>query len=166
MCGKPTPLCSLPSEPPTERMVEPIREGVPEAAVLQGSYIDIRAEITSKVSARGYPLFFGILPNFKNVKRNRVVNSVTKCAFVHRQVDDQLIKKPKKNGDKSAVEKLKGRRQLGCVLQDTEPPKSFFMHLREERKSLETNSKCTIRKSCALTKERSSARNYLSSRSL
>ena len=58
-------------------MVEPIREGVPEAAVLQGSYIDIRAEITSKVSARGNPLFFGILPNFKNVKRNRVVNSVT-----------------------------------------------------------------------------------------
>ena len=57
-------------------MVELIRGGVPEAAIPQGSYFDKRAEITSKVSARGHPLFFGILPNLKNVKRNRVVNSV------------------------------------------------------------------------------------------
>ena len=44
-----------------------------------------------------------------------------KCAFVHRQVEDQPSKKPKKMSDKSAVAKLKSARQLGCVLKDIEP---------------------------------------------
>ena len=65
-----------------------------------------------------------------------------KCSYVHRQVDEQPSKRSKKNGDKSAVAKLKrneqhqrtGRpvldayssstRQSGCVFQDMEPPKS------------------------------------------
>ena len=33
-------------------------------------------------------------------------------------------KRSKKNGDKSAVAVLKNTRQLGCVFQDMEPPKS------------------------------------------
>ena len=44
--------------------------------------------------------------------------------FTHRQVEDQPSKKPKKNGDKSAVALLKDAQQLGCVFQDLEPPKS------------------------------------------
>ena len=65
-----------------------------------------------------------------------------KCSYAHRQVDEQPSKRSKKNGDKSAVAMLKknehhhrtGRpvknayssntRQLGCVFQDMEPPKS------------------------------------------
>ena len=65
-----------------------------------------------------------------------------KCSFAHRQVDEQPTKRSKKNGGKSAVALLKqsehyyrtGRlvvnvyssntRQLGCVFQDLEPPKS------------------------------------------
>ena len=64
-----------------------------------------------------------------------------KCSYAHRQVDEQPSKRSKKNGDKSAVALLKkdeqhdrtGRpvendssntRQLGCVFQDMEPPKS------------------------------------------
>ena len=63
-----------------------------------------------------------------------------KCSYAHRQVDEKPNKRSKKNGDKSAVAMLKhelydrtGRpivydssntRQLGCVFQDTEPPKS------------------------------------------
>ena len=47
-----------------------------------------------------------------------------KCSFAHRQVDEQPSKKSKKNGDKIAVAILKNTRQLGCVFQDMEPPKS------------------------------------------
>ena len=64
-----------------------------------------------------------------------------KCLYAHRQVDEQPSKRSKKNGDKSAVAMLKkyevydrtGRpvvydssntRQLDCVFQDMEPPKS------------------------------------------
>ena len=47
-----------------------------------------------------------------------------KCSYAHRQVDEQPSKKSKKKGDKSAVAILKNTRQVGCVFQDTEPPKS------------------------------------------
>ena len=42
----------------------------------------------------------------------------------HRQVEGQPSKKPKKCGDKSAVDIVKDVRQFGCVFQDTEPPES------------------------------------------
>ena len=47
-----------------------------------------------------------------------------KCSYAHRQVDEQPSKRSKKNGDKSAVTMLKSTRQLGCVFQEMEPPKS------------------------------------------
>ena len=65
-----------------------------------------------------------------------------KCSYAHRQVEEKPSKRSKKNGDKSAVVMSKknehhqrtGRpvmnayssntRQLGCVFQDMEPPKS------------------------------------------
>ena len=52
-----------------------------------------------------------------------------KCSYAHRQVDEQPSKRSKKNDDKSAVAMLKrneqpNTRQLGCVFQDMEPPKS------------------------------------------
>ena len=65
-----------------------------------------------------------------------------KCSYAHRQVEERPGKRSKKNGDRSAVALLKrneqpqrtGRpvvydhssntRQLGCVFQDLEPPKS------------------------------------------
>ena len=46
------------------------------------------------------------------------------CSYAHRQVDEQPCKKSQKNGDKIAVAFLKNTRQLGCVFQDMEPPKS------------------------------------------
>ena len=46
------------------------------------------------------------------------------CSYAHRQVDEQPSKKSKKNGDRLAVSMLKNTRQLGCVSQDMEPPKS------------------------------------------
>ena len=67
-----------------------------------------------------------------------------KCSYAHRQVDEQPSKRSKKNGDKSAVAMLKkheqhhrtwrpvvfdssNTRQLCCVFQDMEPPKSSSM---------------------------------------
>ena len=47
-----------------------------------------------------------------------------RCSHPHRQVDEQPSKRSKNNGDKSAVALLKSTRQLGCVFQDLEPPKS------------------------------------------
>ena len=65
-----------------------------------------------------------------------------KCSYAHRQVDEHPSKRSKKNGDKSAVAMLKkydlqdrtvrpvvydsskNTRQVGCVFQDMEPPKS------------------------------------------
>ena len=65
-----------------------------------------------------------------------------KCSYARRQVDEQPSKRSKKNGDKSALAMLKknehhqrtgrpvmnayssNRRQLGCVFQDMETPKS------------------------------------------
>ena len=47
-----------------------------------------------------------------------------KCSYAHRQVDEQSSKKSRTNGDKIAVAILKNSRQLGCVYQDMEPPKS------------------------------------------
>ena len=44
-----------------------------------------------------------------------------KCSSTHHQVEEQPSKRCKKNG---AVAKLKITRQLGCVSQDMEPPKS------------------------------------------
>ena len=46
------------------------------------------------------------------------------CSETHRQVEEQLSKRSKKNSDKSSVAMLKSTRQLGCVFQDMEPPKS------------------------------------------
>ena len=47
-----------------------------------------------------------------------------KCSYAHRQVDEQPCKRSKKKSDKSAVALLKIKRQLGCVFQEMEPPKS------------------------------------------
>ena len=47
-----------------------------------------------------------------------------KCSYAHCQVDEQPSQKSKKNGDKIAGAILKKTRQLGCVFQDMEPPKS------------------------------------------
>ena len=47
-----------------------------------------------------------------------------KCSYAHRQVDELPSKKSKNNGDRIAVAILKNTRQMGCVSQDMEPPKS------------------------------------------
>ena len=69
-----------------------------------------------------------------------------KCFCAHRQVDEQLSKRATKNGDKSAVAMLKSTRQLGCVFQDMEPPKSSSI-LGKSSNIQQTNPMCKIHKS-------------------
>ena len=69
--------------------------------------------------------------------------------FMHRQVEINPAKNRKQDGDKSAVAILKDARQLGCVFQDIEPPKSSSI-LRKSRKVFGSNrrvqfSKATLR---------------------
>ena len=63
-------------------------------------------------------------PECQVYKTESECNFADGCSFAHRQVEGQPCKKPKKDGDKSAVARLKNARQLGCVFQDTEPPES------------------------------------------
>ena len=78
-----------------------------------------------------------------------------KYSYAHRQVDGQPSKRSWKNGDKSAVAMLKqnehhhrtGRlvmnvyssntRQLGCVFQDMEPPKSILRKSSDMQKPIQ-----------------------------
>ena len=67
-----------------------------------------------------------------------------KCSYAHRRVDEQPSKRSKKNGDKSAVAILKITRQLVCVSQDMEPPKSTTI-FRKSSKHTEANPMFSIR---------------------
>ena len=87
-----------------------------------------------------------------------------KCSYAHRQVEEKPSKRSKKNGDNSAVAMLKrneqpqrtGRpvldayssstRQLGCVFQDMEPPKSSSI-LRKSSHIRKPNPMCKMHKS-------------------
>ena len=66
----------------------------------------------------------GISQNACSASPKRDAGLWKKCSYAHRQVDEQPSKRSKKNGDKSAVAMMKITRQLGCVSQDMEPPKS------------------------------------------
>ena len=69
-----------------------------------------------------------------------------RCSYAHRQVDELPSKRFKKNGDKSAVAMLKITRQLVCVSQDMEPPKSFI-DFAEELKHTEADPMCSVHQS-------------------
>ena len=95
-----------------------------EAEAQVGKWLDCRARTTSKELAptpfceKWHPpecLFY------KSEKRCRF----GKSALTHTaRLTNSLTRSLKKNGDKSAVALMKNTRQLGCLFQDMEPPKS------------------------------------------
>ena len=115
---------------------------VREAKVPVVECLDGPARITSKELALIHFVKKGILQSACSTRPRVVVGLEEKCSYAHRQVDEQPTKRYKKDGDKSAVAMLEkhehhhrtGRpavnvyssntRQLGCVFQDMEPPKS------------------------------------------
>ena len=94
-----------------------------EAEAQVGKCLNCRARITSKELAPLHSVKNGILQCLFYKSENGC-RFVEKCSYAHRQVDEQPSKRSQKNGDKSAVAMLKTSRQLGCVFQDMEPPKS------------------------------------------
>ena len=67
-----------------------------------------------------------------------------KSALMHAaRLMNSMAKSQKQNGDNSAVAFLKNTRQLGCVFQDMEPPKSSSI-LRKSFKHTETHPMCSI----------------------
>ena len=94
---------------------------VPEEEVPMEECLDGPARITLKELAQIHSVKSGTLQNACSTGP-RVVADLVKSA--HRQVDEQLSKRSKKNDDKSAVSMLKNTQQLGCVCQDMESPKS------------------------------------------
>ena len=125
------------------RMREMDREPeVPEARISVEKCFDCRAKITSKELAPLHSVKNGILQNACSTSRRVDADLGERCSYAHRQVEAQPSKRSKKSGGKSAVAMLRrneqskrtGRlvldayssstRQLGCVFQDTEAPKS------------------------------------------
>ena len=95
-----------------------------EAEAQVGKWLDCRARITSKELAPLHSVKNGILQNACSTSSENGCRFGDKCSYAHRQVDEQPSKRSIKKGDKSAVAMLKITRQLGCALQDMEPPKS------------------------------------------
>ena len=98
---------------------------VPEERVPVVECLDGPARITSKELAPLHSVKNGILQSCLFYMSENGCRFGEKCSYAHRQVDEQPSKKSQKNGDKSAVATLKSTRQLGCVFQDVEPPKSI-----------------------------------------
>ena len=93
-----------------------------------------------------------------------------KCSYAHRQVEEQPSKRSNMNGDKSA---RTGRlvvnvyssntRQLGCVFQDVEPPKSSSISRRNSdiRKPIRCVKFIAVSRHANIRDQKSIARNDL-----
>ena len=66
----------------------------------------------------------GILQNACSTSQRMDADFGKSVSYAHRQIEEHLGKRSQKIGDRSAVAMLKSTRQLGCVCQDMEPPKS------------------------------------------
>ena len=97
---------------------------VREAKVRVEEYLDCPARITSKETCTNSFCEKWHPPECLFYKSENGCRFGEKCSHAHRQVDEQPSERSKKNGDKSAVAMLKITRQLDCIFQDMEPPKS------------------------------------------
>ena len=98
---------------------------VPEAGVPVEECLDGLGRITSEELAPLHSVKKWHPPECLFYKTKSGCRFGEECSYAHRQVDEQPSKKVKKNkGNKSAVAMFKITRQLGCVFQEMEPPKS------------------------------------------
>ena len=94
-----------------------------EAEAQVAKWLDCRARKTSKELAQLHSVKNGILRSACSTSQKKDADLV-KSALTHTaRLTNSLARSPK-NGDKSAVAILKITRQLGCVFQDMQPPKS------------------------------------------
>ena len=97
---------------------------VPEARVPVVECFDCPARITSKELAPLHSVKNGIFQNACSTSPRKNADLENSALMRIAKLTNSLAKRSKKNGDKSAVAMLKITRQLGCVCQDIEPPKS------------------------------------------
>ena len=100
-----------------------------EEVVFRWGNIKKRAEKTLKEIVRIRCVIIDILPYVNITKQNWDANSATSVCS---EVDSQTSKKPKKSGGKGSVVLSKESKHLGCVFQDTEPPKSKSIYGRAQ----------------------------------
>ena len=81
-----------------------------------------------------------------SINLNRDANSVISARLHTGRLKVNPAKKPKKDGDKSAVAILKDARQLGCAFQDTEPPGNFIRLYGRAQKSWDQFDECDSQK--------------------
>ena len=121
---EPTPKTAPPSEPPTPRGRSASRKRSlrgrspswktnrqPRKNFLKGTCTELPCDCWHPLECQCYESESGC-------------QFGAECSFPHWKVEDQPNKRPKKGGDKSAVAIVNDVRQLGCVLQDVEPPES------------------------------------------
>ena len=96
---------------------------VPEAGVPLEECLDCRARISSKELAPLHSVKNGILQNACSTSPRMDADLVKNALMRIGRLMNSLAKDSKKC-DQSAVTMLKSTRQLGCVFQDMEPPKS------------------------------------------
>ena len=106
-----------------------------EAEAQVGKWLDCRARITSKELAPLHSVTHGILQSACSTNQ-KMDADYGKSPLMHTaRLMNRLSKSLQKNGDTSAVAFLNITRQLGCVIQDVEPPKSTTI-LRKSSKIL------------------------------
>ena len=110
---------------------------VPEAEVPVEACFDCRARITSKELAPLHSVKNGILQNACSTSAKRDAGLGKSALMRIARLMNSLAKGLKRMVTKSAVAMLKITRQLGCVFQDMEPPKSSSI-LRKSSNILKT----------------------------
>ena len=114
-----------------------------EAEANVGKWLDCRARITSKELAPLHSVRNGILQNACSTSPKRDAGLGKSALMRIARLKNSQAKGLKRMVTKSAVAMLKITRQLGCVFQDMEPPKSSPI-FAEELKHTETNPMCSI----------------------
>ena len=122
--AKPTPKTAPLSDPPTQRGRSASRRRNLRGRSPSGKFDRQPCKNFLKGTCTKLPCDYWHPPECQFYKSESGCKFGEKCSFAHRQVEGQPSKKPKKDGDKSAVAIVKDVRPLGCVLENTEPPES------------------------------------------
>ena len=99
-------------------------EGRREAAVHLEKGFEDRARITLEEIARATRVMLWHPSVCQNYKSQSGCKFGEKCSFACKEADRQPNERPKKGGGRGSVTLFKNAKQLGCLFQDVQPPKS------------------------------------------
>ena len=134
--GKKTQSSSLAQGRRHKMTEENFRKGsLPEAVVFLGGEIKKRADITKEETVRIRHVTSGILPFVKITNLDRDANSAGRAYSSTKRLTVSPTTSRRKVVEKDLLLQLKNSKQLRCVFQDEEPPKSKSS-LRKSTESL------------------------------